>query len=110
MRARDGRGDEANFDVDVDTLSWELKAKKTGKFSGSKRTCRLVLVPERDIVEDELESLDANVGEGADSGARWSDRRIRSGDIDVGDVANINVGGKEVERGDVKILEDELDL
>lgn len=106
----DGRGNEADLQVEINALLGQLKAQETGKFAGGERSSGLVLIPERDVVELELESLDADVSEGADGGARGGDGRVGGGDVDVGDVADVDVRGKEVEGGNVEVLEDELDL
>lgn len=99
-----GAGDEADLQVEIDTLFGEGESEETGDNLGADGGL-LVAVPEGKVVELELQGLDTDVGEGADSGVG---ALLGGVDGNVGDVTDEDVGREEVEGRDVEVLENEL--
>jgi len=110
VRASDKRRDEAYFQVDVDSFFRELEAEEPSKFARPDSGSGFILVPERNVLESKLKGLDTDMGQRSDAGARRCGRRGRGLNIHISDIANVNMRRKNIEGGDVEILEDEFDL
>jgi hypothetical protein len=100
-------GEQADLEVDVEALGREGKLENAGDL-GRANSGGLVVVVERDLAELELNASRVDVRHRADSRVRAA-RAVRS-DVDVGDVPDEEVTGRERERADVEVLEHELRL
>lgn len=57
-----------------------------------------------------MESLNFYAGERADRSLRGYTRGSGCLDVDIGDVANVNMGGEEIEGGDIQVFKNKLDF
>ena len=57
-----------------------------------------------------MDGFDVDVGQRADSGGGWLGGGVGSLDVDVSDVADVDMRGEDVDGRDVEVLNDELNL
>lgn len=83
--------DEADFDIKGNALRRESKGKKTGEGSGRQCRCLKILIPERDVLQRELNGVNFDTSQGANRRVCRGSGRGRSSDVDISDVANVNM-------------------